>query len=79
MTVAELNSLKFQSYDILDSYLAEKFRDNICTSDIPYFGFYSVNIMVVERELYVLKSSGAEFKYFLVNIFQKIGYGPSSS
>ena len=47
--------------------------------DWPEFGTEQVKVMIIVRELYVLKSSGAAFKDLIDEQLHELGYRPSIS
>ena len=74
LTVAALNVLDILAYDIQNAYLTAKFREKIWTVAGKEFGHEAGRIMIVQMTLYVLKSSGAEFRDKLAGVLHYLDY-----
>ena len=79
LTIAAINELDILACYIQSSYLKEKCRGIIWTTEGPKFGLEEGSIMVVKMALYVLKLSGAEFRSKLESLLHDIGYTPSKA
>ena len=66
LTIAALNDLSILGCDIQKSYLAAPCREKILMTAGPEFVSESGKKMLVVRAVYGLKSSGVEFRAFLV-------------
>ena len=65
LLAAALNDLNIQLGDIENSYLTVPCREKICTRSGPAFESDIVKVYIINKALYGLKFSGAEFHSFL--------------
>ena len=77
LMIAALNGLKIFSCDIQNAYLTAPCKEKIYFIAGPELGSDQGKIMIVQRALYGLKSSGAAFRSFFVEIMHDMGYKPS--
>ena len=77
LTIATLNGLSILGCDIHSAYLTAPCRKKIWTMAGLKFNSESGKKMLVVRSLYVLKSSGALFRAFLVKFLYDLGYNSS--
>ena len=69
--------LEMSSCDIQNAYLTAPCREKIYFIAGPELGSDQGKIMIVQRALYGLKSSGAAFQSFFAEILHDMGYKPS--
>ena len=77
LAIAALNGLDILSRDIQNAYLTVKCRELIWTTVGPEFSLEEDSIMVVNMDIYGLKSLGAAFRAKLASLLHGIGYTPS--
>ena len=77
LMIAALNGLEISSCDIQNAYLTAPCREKIYFIAGPELGSDQGKIMIVQRALYGLKSSGAAFRSFFAEILHDMGYKPS--
>ena len=75
--LAALNDLKIISCDIGNAYLNAPCRENICTVVRSEFGSKKGKVMLIDRALYGLKSSGASWRHMLSQTLLYLGYESS--
>ena len=74
LTIAALHDLSVNSAEIMNTYIKEPCREKVYTILEPYFGPDEVNLAVIVRELYGLKSAGALFRNHLADCMKNMGY-----
>ena len=77
LTISALNYLNFLACDIQNAYPTTKFREKICTVEGPDSDTEQIKSILVVRALYVMKSSGAAFRFLLAEHLHDLCYRPS--
>ena len=77
LTLAALNDLELLSGDIENAYLSAPCREKVWLRAGPEFGELEGRILIVQKALYGLKSSGAAFRSFLAEALDDIGFKSS--
>lgn len=77
LTIAALNDLDIQGADIENAYLTAPCREKVWIRGGIEFGAMAGKILVVEKALYGLKSSGAAFRAFLAETIDSMGFKSS--
>jgi hypothetical protein len=75
--LAELNGLPTMAGDIGNAYLTSDTQERVCFRAGPEFGEFEGHIMIVDRALYGLRSSGARFHEKLSATLRDLGFFPS--
>jgi hypothetical protein len=75
--LSELNALPIMQGDIGNAYLTSDTSERVCFRAGPEFGEYEGHIMIVDRALYGLRSSGARFHEKFGNTMRDLGFVPS--
>ena len=70
--IVALNDLDVEGADIENAYLTAPCREKVLMRGDIEFGELSDEILIIERALYGLKSSGATFRVFLAQTFDKM-------
>ena len=76
LTIAALNDLDVLAYNIQNVYLTADCREQIWVVARTKFGSESGNNIMVIKALYALKRSGIEFRAFLSETLDTMGYRP---
>ena len=76
LTIALLNKLKIQSYDIKNTYLTTPFQEKFWMISGSEFGSNKGKQMLVVHALYDLKPLCVAFCTFLVEMLHNAGYRP---
>ena len=79
MPVAALNGLDLLVCDIQNAYLTAKCREKIWSIAGPEFGSEEGSLMIVNMEIYVLKSPVAVFRDKLAGVLHDLSYVPSKA
>ena len=79
LTISALNDLDMMACNIHNAYIKVDFRNRVWVVDGPKFGSEAGNHMLARKALYGLKSSGTDFRAFLAETVDKMGYRPSYS
>ena len=74
LMLAALNDLEVKTADIGNAYLNAQCREKIWTEAGPEFGSDSGSVMLIEKALYGLKSSGAAWRAMFAATLQYMGY-----
>ena len=74
--LASLDDLDICAYDIGNAYLDAKCRKKLCTEVGTEFGTKKGMLMIIERALYGLKSSGASWRGKLAETLVSLVYKP---
>ena len=77
LMIAALNDLKIEGADIENAYLTAPCREKVWMKGGIEFGDLENEILIIEKALYGLKSSGAAFRAFLAQTFDKMGFTSS--
>ena len=77
LMIAALNNLDIESADIENAYLTAPCREKVWLRGGIEFGDLQDEILIVEKALYGLKSSGAAFRAFLAETFDRMGFTSS--
>lgn len=77
--VGELNGLKPMAGDIGNAYLEAKTKEKVYITAGPEFGEDEGCIMIIEKALYGLRSSGARFHEKLADTLRALGFKPSKA
>jgi hypothetical protein len=77
LLIAALNDLEVLVGDIQNAYLHAPCREKIWCRAGPEFGSDEGSIMIIQRALYGLKSSGAAFRAMLAETLYEMGYKPT--
>ena len=72
--LASLNDLDIFACDIGNAYINDKYREKIWTEAVPSFGTEKGMVMIIEREIYGLKSSGSAWRAKLAEKCMPLGY-----
>ena len=72
--IAALNGLDIQGADIENAYLTAPCRKKVWMRGGIEFGELAGQLLIVEKALYGLKSSGAAFRAFLAETFDNMGF-----
>ena len=78
-TLAALNNVEIRAADNGNAYLNAKCREKIWTVVGTEFGSEKDKVILVVRELYGLKSSGADWRQMLSQTLRDIGYVSSKA
>ena len=76
LTLAALNDLEVKVADIQNAYITHPVTEKIWTVLGKEFVQDAGNKVITSRDLYGLKSSGAEFRNNLANYMKRLGYTP---
>ena len=74
ITAAELNDLKIMVGDISSAYLEAYTQEKVYFMAGPEFGPFEGNIMTIERTLYGLHTSGAQWHDRIADTLRDMGY-----
>ena len=74
LLIAALNDLDIQGADIENAYLTAPNREKVWLRAGREFGDMQDQILIVEKALYGLKSSGAAFRAFLAETLDRMGF-----
>ena len=77
LMVAALNDLDIEGADIENAYLTAPCREKVWMYGGIEFGELSVKVLIIEKALYGLKSSGAAFRAFLAETIDRMGFKSS--
>ena len=77
LMVAALNELEIEGADIENAYLTAPCREKVWLRGGMEFGDLQGEVLIVEKALYGLKSSGAAFRAFLAETFDRMGFTSS--
>lgn len=77
LMIAALNELDVEGADIENAYLTAPCREKVWMRGGIEFGDLEGEILIVEKALYGLKSSGAAFRAFLAETFDRMGFTSS--
>ena len=77
LMIAVLNNLEIEGADIEHAYLTAPCKEKVWMRGGIEFGDMENEILIIEKTLYGLKSSGAAFRVFLAQIFDKMGFSSS--
>ncbi len=75
--LAELNGLTLTGGDIGNAYLEAYTKEKVCFVAGPEFGEYEGHMMIVDRALYGLRTSGARFHAKFADTLRALGFFPS--
>ena len=77
LLIAALNNLDIQGADIENAYLTAPCRGKVWMKGGIEFGELAGEVLIIEKALYGLKSSGAAFQAFLAKTFDNMGFTSS--
>ena len=77
LMIAALNDLDIEGADIENAYLTAPCREKVWLRGGIEFGDLEGEVLIVEKALYGLKSSGAAFRAFLAETFDRMGFTSS--
>ena len=77
--LAELNGLKIMAGDVGNAYLEAKTREKICIIAGPEFGELAGTILLVNKALYVLKTSRARYHGHFADYLHSMGWMQSKA
>ena len=77
LIIAALNNFKIEGADIENAYLTAPCREKVWMKRGIEFGDMENEILIIEKAIYGLKSSGAAFRAFLAQTFDKIEFTSS--
>ena len=77
LLIAALNKLDIQGADIENAYLTAPCREKVWMQGGIEFGELAGEVLIIEKALYGLKSSGAAFRAFLAETFDNMGFTSS--
>ena len=75
--LAELNGLKVTGGDVGNAYLTAYTKEKVCFRAGPEFGPLEGHMMVVEKALYGLWTSGSQFHSSFSDTLRALGFKPS--
>ena len=76
LTVAELNKLDIMVGDVSSAYLEAYTQEKVCFKAGPEFGELEGHLLVIERALYGLRTSGARWHDRFADTLREMGYFP---
>jgi Reverse transcriptase (RNA-dependent DNA polymerase) len=76
LTAAELNNLKIMVGDVSSAYLEAYTQEKVCFKAGPEFGELEGHLLVIERALYGLRTSGARWHDRFADTLREMGYFP---
>ena len=76
LKIADFNDLDLLECDIQSVYLTVDFREWVWVVAGPEFGYEAGNSMLARKSLYQLKRYGIEFRSFLEETLDAMGYRP---
>ena len=79
LTIGALNYLKVLECDIQNAYLTANCHNKVWMQAGPDFGSDAGKRMLILRDLYGLKSSGAAFRLLLAETLHDLGYKPTKA
>jgi len=71
---AALSDLDILAADVGKAYLNADYREKIWTIAGPEFGLKAGTVMIIEKALYGLKTSGAAWRTLLASLLTELGY-----
>jgi hypothetical protein len=77
--LAELNGLNIWSTDIGNAYLESKTKEKVCFIAGKEFGELQGHLLIIEKALYGLRSSGARWHDKLWDCLRELGFTPSKA
>ena len=75
--LAELNGLEITGGDIGNAYLEAYTKEKVCFRAGPEFGPLEGHLMIIEKTLYGLRTSGARFHAKFADTLRALGFTPS--
>ena len=75
--LAELNGLKLTGGDVGNAYLEAYTKEKVCFRAGPEFGELEGQILVIDKALYGLRTSGARFHAKFADTLRSLGFTPS--
>jgi hypothetical protein len=76
LTAAELNNLNVMVGDVSSAYLEAYTQEKVCFKAGPEFGPLEGHLLVIDRALYGLRTSGACWHDRFADTLREIGYSP---
>ena len=77
MFLAELNGLKIMAGDVGNAYLEAKTKEKVYIIAGPEFGELEGTIMLIDKALYGLKTSGARYREHFADYLLNLGWKQS--
>ena len=74
---AELNGLKLTGGDVGNTYLEAYTTEKVCVRAGPEFGPFEGHLLVIEKALYGLRTSGARFHAKFADTLRVMGFTPT--
>ena len=75
--LAELNGLKITGGDVGNAYLEAYTKEKVCFRAGPEFGPLEGHLMIIEKALYGLRTSGARFHAKFADTLRELGFTPT--
>ena len=75
--LAELNGLKLTGGDVRNAYLEACTTEKVCVRAGPEFGPLEGHLLVIEKALYGLHTSGARFHAKFADTLRAMGFTPT--
>ena len=75
--LAELNGLKLTGGDVGNAYLEAYTTEKVCVCAGPEFGPLEGHLLVIEKALYGLRTSGARFHAKFADTLRAMGFTPT--
>lgn len=75
--ISELNNMEIYATDIGNAYLETKTQEKVCIKAGPEFGELEGNLLIVYKALYGLRSSGKQFRDYLADYLNSLGFSQS--
>ena len=75
--LAELNGLEVTGGDIGNAYLEAYTKERVCFRAGPEFGELEGHLMIIDKALYGLRTSGARFHAKFADTLRTLGFSPS--
>ena len=76
-SLAELNGLKLTDGDVGNAYLEACTTEKVCVRAGPEFGPLEGHLLVIEKVLYGLRTSGARFHAKFADALRAMGFTPT--
>ena len=74
--LAELNGMDIWATDIGNAYLEARTKEKLYVKAGPEFGELEGHILIIQKALYGLKTSGKRWHELFVNVLRDIGFFP---
>ena len=77
--LGELNGMEAWGTDISSAYLCAKTSEKVCIRAGPEFGPLAEHLLIIDKALYGLKSSGRQFNHQLQDVLATLGFNQSKA